>query len=258
MNPEKFHSIKKLYHYTSLTTGTLILLSQKMRMSRQSKMNDINESYRTLYSSDCDIEDVYAEMNKYFQSSFTLDDGLTPGFAISPMWGHYANKGKGMCLVFDRRKLLAKFNRINRSGIYHEIVSYVKKYDSSIIVKGNPEKYFSENYKDIFFTKSDDWLYEREYRIVRRADCTSLEVDISGCIIAVIVHQFDDISRGDTPLNSQAYRSLVNQAKGLNIPVLLLCPNTLNYQLELTDNDNIRWYPEQEKDVKYNLDLNNL
>lgn len=251
MNPEKFRS-KKLYHYTSLTAGTLILLSQKIRMSRQSKMNDINESYRTLYSSDCDIEDVYTEMNKYFQSSFTVDDVHIPGFAIPTMWGHYANRGKGMCLVFDKYKLLSK---CNHRGFYHGIVTYSKEYESSIIVERNPKEYFNKNKKDIFLTKSDDWSYEREYRIVCRSECTSVEIDISGCIIAVIVYQFDDIPRGESYRNSLEYKHLVSITKKLGIPVLLLDKRLISLEITLTNENNTYWYGDKTEIKNYKIDI---
>lgn len=232
MTPEKFDEIEKLYHYTSFEKGLLIILSRTMIMSHPSKMNDINESYRPLYCNyGNDIEEVEKELKKYYQSSFTLKDGKTPGFVIPAMWGHYADNGKGICIVFDKKKLIS---RIESYGFHHGIVNYHESCNSSILVEGDPQKYFRDNMSTVFFTKSKDWEYEREYRVVCRSENTLVEFDLTDCILAVIVHKFDDIK--DVNLNQSAtYKSLVRRLKVINIPVLSLDWSSLDMQYELKD-----------------------
>lgn len=250
ITPEGFRHIKKLYHYTSFNTGLIILLSKMLRMSPLSNMNDINESYRMLYSSGCDISDVESEMKRYFQSSFTIDDDFLPGFALPAMWGHYADKGKGVCLVFDMHKLLKRFRQ---EIFFHGAISYYDgPYDASIIVEDNPQEYCIKHYQNIFFSKSADWAYEREYRLVCRSEDDLVEIDISDCIIAIVVNQFDDISRYDTFLNSPRYRSLVCQAKKQEIPVLVLGNRILSSNITLTDGYGNNWYAA-DKEIKYKL-----
>lgn len=246
MTPEIFRDTEKLYHYTSLKNGTLILLSRALIMSRPSRMNDINESYRPIYSSECEIEDVETEMKKYFQSSFTLDDGKIPGFAIPAMWGHYAEHGKGMCLVFDKKKLLSQ---IDSCGYKHGTVKYSKKYTSSIIVKRDTKRFIEKHLKTVFFKKSADWAYEREYRVICRAENVPVEIDLSDCLIAIIVHHFDDIAPNDNIVTSPSYKSLVNRTNGMRIPVLVFNSAPLNGQYELidyvSDPNGVYWYPQQ-------------
>ena len=251
MTPEKFRSIEKLYHYTSLDTGNKIIWFQRLRMSRQSKMNDINESDRRLFSFECVIDDVENEMNNFFQSSFTFDNGRTSGFSIPAMWAHYAQKGGGMCLVFNKQKLLSK---INGEFIRHGCIDYAKQYDSSIIVENNPQEYITKNYEEIFFTKSDDWSYEREYRIICRSEKALVEFDITDCIMAVIVHKFDDIDRHDNVFNSVKCRELINLTKKFGIPVLAL-ERDLEQYWTLTDENSGCWYSETPHSAKYELDL---
>lgn len=232
MTPEKFNEIEKLYHYTSFEKGLLIILSRTMIMSHPSKMNDINESYRPLYCNyGNDIEEVEKELKKYYQSSFTLKDGKTPGFFIPAMWGHYANKGEGICIVFDRKKLISRFEQY---GFFHDAVIYHEDYNSSILIEGEPKKFIRENIKKIFFSKSKDWEYEREYRVVCRSEKTPVEFDLTDCILAVIVHKFDDTK--DVNLNQSAiYKSIVRRLKVINIPVLSLDWSSLDMQYELKD-----------------------
>ena len=42
------------------------------------------------------------ELKEIKQLSFSIDYKRTQGFDIPAMWGHYANKGQGICLVFDK------------------------------------------------------------------------------------------------------------------------------------------------------------
>ena len=237
MTPEKFRDIEKLYHYTSFKNGMFILQSQTMIMSKPIKMNDINENNRFI---SCDNEKndigmVMNEMERYFQSSFTRDDGKIPGFAIAAMWGHYAENGKGMCLVFDKRKLLS---RIKDEEFFKDKVTYEKDFDSSICVEGNPKEYIQNNTKEVFFTKSDDWSYEREFRVVRRSLSSSVEIDLTGCIIAVIVHDFVDTPSDGCVYNAPSYINLVNRVRPLKIPVLVFSKDSISGPYSIIEGEN--------------------
>ena len=81
-------------------------------MGKLAGMNDINESYRPLssYIEDGDssntdsqkkLEAAESQLKRIRQTSLSMDDE-TPGFAIPAMWGHYADKGEGICIVFDK------------------------------------------------------------------------------------------------------------------------------------------------------------
>lgn len=72
------------------------------------------------------------------------------------LWTHYANSHTGICLKFDVLKSLETF-------ALPIIVKYVNKY---------PEYNYIKDYKDelidfMFQTKSLDWEYENEYRILK-------------------------------------------------------------------------------------------
>ena len=63
------------------------------------------------------------------------------------MWSHYCDRHSGLVLEFDTTKEF--FKDLKRV-----------KYDN---VKPNK----IENYDDLFFIKSDSWIYEKEYRIIK-------------------------------------------------------------------------------------------
>jgi hypothetical protein len=78
-------------------------------------MNDLIESNRMVFTrfvtDILPIKDLLAEeeMQRYQQISFIQDrvhDGFEYlGFDLQTMWGLYAEKGYGACLVFDKNKL---------------------------------------------------------------------------------------------------------------------------------------------------------
>lgn len=244
MNPVKFRQTEKIYHYTSLSSGNLILLSQVMRMSKQSTMNDINESSRPLFADN--PEELKTEYEKYFQNSFTLDDDKIPGFAIPAMWGHYADKGYGMCLVFDKMELC---KRLNNCGFYHSKIEYFSNFDPEIIVLDyvkDYKEYLKDNIDEVFFKKSFDWQYEREYRVLGRFDEGSPVIDIRGCIISAVVCNFKDIGSDDNACTSSIYKFQVdNIMKKIEIPLLVLSRWDKGYKLDCYEDDpgGEQWYP---------------
>lgn len=179
---EKFNNGSYLYHYTSISSACKILKNNSLKFNKLKRMNDINESYRPLYS-DLDkggfpikpLEKATKEIIKYAQISFTKDRNKNKGFYIPAMWAHYAGKGRGVCLVFDKKKLLTELNKLDKIDNNKSLRNNVKyqplsTYYPGIIIKDNEnvEEYITGHRKDIFLEKSSDWSYEQEYRIVKR------------------------------------------------------------------------------------------
>ena len=92
---------KMVYHYTSIESAKKILETKSLRFGRLNGMNDINESYRAIwYPHEAEDVDKYENaVYSYRQISLTLDKPTKRGFDIPPMWGHYAQKGAGVCIV---------------------------------------------------------------------------------------------------------------------------------------------------------------
>lgn len=152
---QRFQEMSKLYHFTNLDAACSIIESRQLRFGKMYKMNDLIESNRIVYGrifkDELSEVELYAEeeMNRYQQVSFTQDqerDGVDYlGFDLHTMWGLYAEKGYGVCLVFDKDRLRL------REGDYGGDVKY-----------GNfiPEDYAFVN-KTTAGIRSEIWTVER-------------------------------------------------------------------------------------------------
>ncbi|WP_458722929.1 DUF2971 domain-containing protein [Pseudomonas brenneri] len=77
------------------------------------------------------------------------------------MWSHYTNTYSGFCVGFDRKHTYFDGKKTDK-GHMHELtaVNYSK---SRIII---PEKKSESDGFDVFLTKSSDWSYEEEERLL--------------------------------------------------------------------------------------------
>ena len=181
---EEFKNIRKLYHYTKFDTAIEILKSNSLRFGRLCNMNDIHENDKLSYvdikgtpinSFPSDVLDaIYCEMEKYRQISLTADDDQQDklGFDLHQMWGLYADKGQGVCLVFDKNILFNKFDAIDCQKIdCHKKVSYDNTIESFYIsIFQDPQSVqqdIQNQIEKIFFHKRKEWEHEQEYRFVK-------------------------------------------------------------------------------------------
>lgn len=225
--------VEYLFHYTSMYHAFQIICSEILKFSNLPDSNDILESARPTYG----LENLHDELNNYRQLSFTMSDNRL-GFAIPAMWGHYGDRGRGVCLIFDRNKILSNlpcnshYSRITYSG------DYCKDYDSSIVCNDKADAYILQNMKEIFFTKTEDWSYEQEFRIVCKADSTERHkyIPISSALKGIIIQKPQSISSDDdSAFNTPEYRILNTISP--NIPVLWL--EKFFNKVSLIDNNGI-------------------
>ena len=181
---KEFEKIHKLYHYTKFDTAIKILESHSLRFGRLNYMNDIHENDKLSYvdttrtpinSFPSDVLDaIDCEMAKYRQISLTADDDKQEklGFDLHQMWGVYADKGQGVCLVFDKDMLCKQID----DAVLHKIVSYDTSVESFYIEKSNDSQDIQRNIQEhaemLFFHKRKEWEHEQEYRFIKR--CSSL------------------------------------------------------------------------------------
>jgi hypothetical protein len=118
------------------------------------------------------------------------------GVSRSPMWAHYADRYKGVCIIFDGKTLHENIcNKIDKMGgnpqtdIRSGFVMY--DYDASIAPsRGNNDDVYSlmQDYEVNFLRKSPDWKSEHEFRwLVVGNHNSKLLVSIENAIKAVIV-----------------------------------------------------------------------
>lgn len=176
-----------MYHFTTFDTALKIIESNRLRFSRLNNMNDIHENDKmvfvdvnnkqvNMFPSEV-LDALHDEIYKYRQISFTAEDypGDKLGFNLHQMWGLYANKGEGVCLVFDKKELEKGFG----SAVFHDRVSYDKTVDSYYISLSNTTDKVSfeikEHVNEIFFHKRREWEHEQEYRLLRRCPLATRE-----------------------------------------------------------------------------------
>jgi hypothetical protein len=215
MTKEEFNNKKKLYHYTTFESGLKILISQKLLFGKLKDMNDINESYRNIfYGQGISEDDIKKELFKYRQCSLTMDDSPRNGYYIPAMWGHYAERGNGICLVFDEKKLLSNLP----SNVYGEKIAYNDSNNHSIVVDKDIEKFFEENKEPLFFTKTNDWEYEQEYRILTKVEENApTYLNLNDSIMAVILYSARDVDWGESIWSSLNYEILHKMEPNLSI-----------------------------------------
>lgn len=128
MDKQTFIETPKLYHYTTFESAEKILTSNSLKFSKLSNMNDINESYRPV------IDSLGIEISLEWIGQISLtQDGYRKGYAIPSLWGHYAQKGNGACLVFNKEKLLGQ---VDDAFEYYDYIRYDDAYDNTIFTNG--------------------------------------------------------------------------------------------------------------------------
>lgn len=173
MDPFMTYSGKHVFHFTRFDSALRILATKSLKFGRLENMNDIAEVKRDIYGM-IPADTINKELSKYQSISLTLDKPSHRGFYIDPLWGHYAQEGNGVCLVFDIDKLSQKVIEQFGKGATIAKIRYSSKHSNAVFTKGDSqremEKYIKHNLKSVFFTKSLDWKYEQELRILIKVD----------------------------------------------------------------------------------------
>jgi len=167
-----------LCHYTSFDSLCSILSTMTLKVSSYERSNDISE-----VESNIDMlldPSIRGKLEQYITRycgylSFShnrIDDKtkfLTPGYRIPSMWGIYADKSRGACLVIDEEKLLDENRDILATSFNKWVdVDYTKRIIQPKLVPLNTpvEEIFKENYIQMLGYKHPSWSHEQERRIV--------------------------------------------------------------------------------------------
>ena len=185
---------------------------------------------------DKQIKVAEEQLQRIRQTSLSVD-GEMRGFANPIMWGHYADRGEGICIVLDKEALIRKLE--GNRGFHYGLVTYEKDFNPDITIGKNPEIYFLEHMNDIFFKKSDCWKPEQEFRIIRWADNSPAYVDISGCVIALVMCYARSHERQEVVFGSESYKKL--QLLFPNYPILEWSTDECDSNLH--DAGGKQWYP---------------
>jgi len=265
---DDFKNLEKLYHFTKYETALAILRSGALRFGRLDKMNDIHESCKLIYlqekrfenSMDCKktgllLDYAMAEYSLYRQISLTMDKkkgkgGFKHGFDLHQMWGHYGEKGDGVCLVFDKEKMLKIFeNQCKADIIKHQEIAYQDEICSDIDVEANNleevKQYISTHLESIYFCKRKEWEHEQEYRLIKRCSNPHNEeylyyLDALKYIIVCNVNSEKDRILYYDKISRLKIAALVNDKP---IPILIYGNGLNNYALD-EENNKTLWSTE--------------
>lgn len=236
---QRFNNTERLYHYTPFDSAIKILQSRTLLFGRLKDMNDINELYRPMVpefnpshlfeNNDKLYDNLDKEINKYQQISLTKD-GRRFGFDIPAMWGHYANKGKGVCLVFDKKRLVNRLKGEQKRHLLYGKIVYTNSFFPTIICQTKADDSVipltRKEEKDLFFHKTKDWQYEQEYRVLIKSDSESREkLEFQDSLIAVVMHNAESVALDQTIFDSIEFQIIDKIISSYTqvIPVLEHC-----------------------------------
>ena len=196
MQPFPREKNQYLFHYTSYASALGILLSQQMRMGSLKNMNDPLEfqDHRKDSIVFCDnptneeialrmrrFNDAVIEREKAVRfSSFSMDlskgsqgeyyNNLSKGWARSRMWAQYADNHKGVCLVFDKKKLVEDFENSFKSDLCETHcgkVDYTNNLDSlKETLSKLCDSFLTLDKIQFLFLKCEDFKDEQEFRLL--------------------------------------------------------------------------------------------
>lgn len=141
----------RLYMYVSAEALYSVIRSGALKLSHPWKTNDITE--------------CLAQQEK--QLRYAIKECGYLCFTADPtspaMWGYYADRGKGACLVFD-------FDVIElQEGVFEILIGGASDVWEPLIIRKvcyAETRYAGNSPQDTFFYKSVEWQHEKEYRIV--------------------------------------------------------------------------------------------
>lgn len=148
----------------TLDTYTKMLMNKSFRMNSIVSMNDESESF---YLSDglCNIYTGNEKNEKYkktVENSRILISSFTDQGDSSLMWRLYGDSGKGVCICFKVPKnKVTKIHYLSTKNIgYEKLKKCVED-----LKNDNINLYFKDIDNYTYYTKSDGFKYEDEYRI---------------------------------------------------------------------------------------------
>lgn len=173
LNKKRRNKITYLYHYTKMNNFIEIIKSNTFILSEYKNANDYKEK-STVRKTDID---------KYRYISFVSNPKLEYySYSNSAMWYNYTDKNKGVCICFDKNKILSYLECAIHGRIkYRNGVSHIDQ--QSIL------EYLME--------KREVWSYEDEYRIIYENKHSNIQ-NILDCINSIYLGpEVDSTQVGD-------------------------------------------------------------
>lgn len=147
-----------LYNFTKINTYTLrSILNGKLWLSNTKEFNDPVDPCIKRNSMDNIYQYILCKIKVACLTTYN-DNTL--------MWSHYADKHRGICIEYDISKLLKPVNNIIIKKVYYGKKMLANDRFTDIIGGINIDNRYINSIIELFSTKSKEWKYEDEYRIL--------------------------------------------------------------------------------------------
>ena len=156
---------KELYYFTSARYGLEAVKNGRIKVAQFDKTNDPFELLSLLPNETLTheiLETTRTNLSTYFKAVCLSEEYRSP-----TLWGHYADKGKGVCLRFDV-DLKTSSNQLAfqpMKYIEHRILNPLDS-DNKDIEDAEWDKVKTDMHIDMMIHKSLHWEYEKEWRIL--------------------------------------------------------------------------------------------
>lgn len=147
----------KLYYLTSEKWAKVILHERRLKLSTISELNDPFELLGASIG-----EPAARKVLRYVQARVTDTFGLvcmSTTWQSPVMWAHYGDKHKGVCLGFE----------VIEHGL-HEVAYEPQRLNRLLGKNPRLSNVTAEVLNTLLTTKSTEWSYEKEHRLIVRFD----------------------------------------------------------------------------------------
>lgn len=178
----------RLFHYTKFETfSKYIWPDRRLKPGEICNVNDLFERYKAISSSSpTQVALMYAFdvlRNQYRQISFTMDyDSFKEGCMSPLMWAYYAEATNGVCIEFNPQKIHFAPDDICKPINYIEGPSREIVIPSTVRSLNELKSFILDNIDAIFFTKSNDWDRENEYKVLTKQEFVNFDEDAITCV----------------------------------------------------------------------------
>lgn len=220
-----------LYHFTRVETAAKILSKMQLRLNDFGSVNDPTENLNHIFNKSFNPSEygIARRMRELKMLCFSFETDNNECVNLQPMWYHYGDRWKGICLKIDYDKFVEENQSIiKKYGIQEGKVTYDRYCRSPIpevligTAPGGPvsssESTFKDwityesNWRERFFCKDHSWRYESEYRFLAMKDYTDdIFLSISKSLKKVILGLDFDLDANSDFVNS--YRELISQSE---------------------------------------------
>lgn len=176
----------KIYHFTKLNIAIeKIIPNMALKFNSIRKTNDPREYYAWSFigeNEDGASEKDYA--NSVFKAKSLRENCKIlcfnkekAGYKNLMIWAHYGDNHRGVCLEINEEKFLETNKDLfdKQKYFFYDKIRYKKEeytpdFRIPNVRENRAESFFNDYYKELFFTKSECWQEEQEWRILIKAN----------------------------------------------------------------------------------------